>query len=322
MMKKYIGKALLAMLIAALALSAASCAVLGLLPDPAALPEWPKVTAAPGKIPPPSVSRFEGYSVRIKPVKGPEVVLTEPIAAEQLMDAFNTERLKVDGAIGKFDNRVDILDQSDEVRYSFAVASDGQLLVKSGSKAFRMPEYIYYLLEQRLWELGGSLVSGTISWQPEKKDTKMLETELPRLIKTSMFPAYGYALTYFASYKIYGVNTEVKDTAKLYMLLMYAGYDVQGNAFIPRFTQTGPATLIFKRLRADKWQLVDFRLPVEPKDHTKQAVYDSIRRVFPYEYMEPVAGDMKDTTALNKDIIRQATDYVREQKLPGLSIGD
>lgn len=318
-----------ALLCIALALSAGCSAKSASSADPTATPTptpAPRVTAAPGKVAAPAVQRFAGYVVRVKPVKGPQALLTEPIAAQLLLDASVTARLQVSDAVAKFDNDIEVYDPNSTTKYHFKAASDGQLLMRNDQgHVFRMPEYIYYLLEQKLWEVGGSLKTGVLTWQPESGSTQQLETELPRLIKAAMLPAYGYALGYFCSYKIYGLNTTTKDTVKVYMLLCYMGYDVdatKGSAFLPLFTHTSAAQLVFTRIRGNTWQFADLRLPVTPKDVNKDTTYASIRKVLPFEDMDAYDADIKDTSALTKDIVRQATDFLRENGLTGLTIGD
>ncbi len=292
----------------------------------ATAPAVPQVTAAPGKVAAPQVQRFHGYEARLKPVKGPRSQLSEPIAAQLMLDASVTQRLNVPNAVAKFGNDIEVYDPNSDASYHFQIASDGQLLMRADDgHVFRMPEYIYYLLEQRLWEVGGTLKEGTITWQPESGSTELLETELPRLIKTAMLPAYGYAMGYFCSYKIYGLNTSNKDSVKIYMLLMYMGYDIddtKGAAFLPEFSHVSAASLTFKRLRGNTWQLAELRLPVTPKEVNKDTTYASVRKVLPFEHMDAYEADIKDTSALTKDIVRQATEFLRENGLTGLSIGD
>lgn len=293
-------------------------------PTPTPTPA-PRLTAAPGKVPAPTAQRFAGYEVRIKPVKGPTALLTEPIAAQLLLDTAATTRLRVEGANAKFGNDIEVVSPDSGSRFHYKAASDGQLLMQDDyGQVFRMPEYIYYLLEQKLWEVGGTLNEAPLTWDPQT-GTQQLETEMPRLLKTAMLPAYGYALGYFCSYKIYGINTSIKDTVKVYMLLMYAGYDLdstKGVAFLPLFSHTSAAQMVFTRIRGNTWRMTDLRLPAIPKDANQQTVYTSVRKVLPFENMDAYTEDMKDTSALTKDIVRQATEFLRAYNLSGLTIGD
>lgn len=282
-------------------------------------PERPQVTAAPEKVAPPDAKRYEGYSLRLKPVHGPEVILQEPIGAELVLDAYASDRLQVKDAICKFGNRLDVLDPTGAVKDKFTLASDGQMLIKAANgRVFYAPEYIYYLLEESLWTFRGSLIESPMKWQPSA-DTTLLELDLPRLIKTSMLPAFGYANAYFTSYKIYGTNTSERDVAKVYLLLTYAGYDTRGTAFSPNFLYTTPATIIFKKID-NVWQLTGFRQPPEPKEKKDRFSYTNVRNIFPYEQMEAVMEDIKKDDGQVGDIVRQATEYLNKLGISGLIV--
>lgn len=322
--KKAILLALCAVVIFANGCKASPAASAEPTPSPTPTPA-PRLTAAPGKVPAPTVQRFAGYEVRLKPIKGPTVLVTEPIAPQLLLDAAATTRLQVTNATAKFGNDIEVADPASGSSYHCKAASDGQLLLQDDyGRVFRMPEYIYYLLEQKLWEVGGTMKDAPLTWDPQS-GTQQLETEMPRLLKTAMLPAYGYAMGYFCSYKIYGVNTSTKDTVKVYLLLMYAGYDLdatKGTAFLPLFTHTSAAQMVFTRIRGNTWRMTDLRVPSIPKDANQQAIYASVRKVLPFDSMDAYEEDMKDTSALTQDIVRQATEFLREYNLNGMTIGD
>lgn len=280
-------------------------------------PERPQVTASPIKVAPPDASRFAGYSLRLKPAVGPVVILQEPIGAQLVMDAFSSDRLHVQDAICKFGNKLEVLDPSGAAKYKFTLASDGQKLLKSeDGRVFHMPEYIYYLMEESLWSYGGSLMESTLKWQPDK-GTALLELELPRLVDTAMLPAFGYASAYFSTYKIYGVNTSERDVARVYLLLTYAGYDILSTSFTPNFMYTTPVTLIFKKMN-NVWKLTGFKQPPVTKE--KKDLYANIRTIFPYDYMDAVLDDLKDTSGQVNDIARQATEYLNDMGISGLTV--
>jgi hypothetical protein len=245
--------------------------------------------------------------------------MQEPVAAQLIMDAFSSERLQVQNAKGKFNNKLEILDPDGKPRYSFSLSSDGQMLLKytDGGKIFRMPEYIYYLLEETLWSYSGSLMDTLVKWQPDK-GTALLELELPRLLKSAMLPAYGYAMAYFTEYKIYGVNTSVRNTARVYLLVTYAGYDITGTTFSPSFLMTTPVTLTFKKAGGDYWQLTDLMQP--PQTKLAKDLYTNVRTIFPFGYMEDVMEDLKDTSFQVRDIVQLATEYLRDMGLNGLTV--
>lgn len=292
-------------------------------------PDRPQVTAAPAKAAAPGVERYQGYYLRIKPARGPEITLKEPVAAQLIMDSLQVERLQVKEKVGTFRARVDILGPDGKVQYAFTVSSDGQTLIRyKDGRVFRMPEYVYYLIEESLWTYDGTLVETPLKWQPEKGNTQ-LELVLPRLIKTSLLPAFGYAPAYFCSYKIYAVNTETRDKAKVYMLITYAGYDFEGNTFSPTFQYTTPATLIFTSTGTDTWRLAGFKQPPETKEDRN--LYTDIRTIFPYECMEEVMADIKSKRSDNetevkgveaqvKDIVQQATEYLNTVGLSGFTV--
>jgi hypothetical protein len=285
-------------------------------------PERPNVTAAPGKITPPEVTNFIGYSIKLRPARGPAVILQEPVAAQLIMEAFSSERLRVTGAKAKFGNRLELVDPEGKTRYKFTLASDGQLLLKymeGDGRVFHMPEYIYYLMENTLWSHGGSLVEKPVKWQPDK-GTQMLELELPRLIKAAMLPAFGYSMAYFTTYKIYGVNTATRNTAKVYTLVTYAGYSVSGDKFSPDFLYTTPVTMIFTKAGGDTWNLVDFKQPPQTKTKVKKDLYANVRTIFPYECMESVMDDLENVKEREKGIVRLATQYLNEMGITGLTV--
>jgi hypothetical protein len=320
-LKQYIRRAAAAVLLVAI-LTAAGCKPPTASPaETTAPPERPTVTAAPDKVQAPAADRFEGYSVRLKPARGPIVILKEPIAAQLIMDAFSSQRLQVKDAIGKFDNKVEVLNPSGETQYTFTLTSDGQQLMKSqDGRVFHMPEYIYYLLEDNLWSYSGSLMDNLLKWVPDPKSTAqpMLELELPRLLKAGMLPAYGYALSYFCTYKIYGVNTATRNTAKVYLLMTYAGYDIKGVSFAPNFLYTTPVTLIFTKVSGDNWTLTELKQP--PVSKEKKDVYTNVRVIFPYEYMDTVMDDLKTPDSQVTDIVRQATEYLNDMGITGLTV--
>jgi hypothetical protein len=311
-----------AILLAASMILASGC---GGTPAPAKTtepPERPTVTAAPGKIAPPDVSNFAGYSLNLKPARGPSVVMQEPVAAQLIMEAFSSERLQVRDAKAKFGNKVELVDPEGKVRYKFTLASDGQLLLKymeGDGRVFRMPEYIYYLMENTLWSHGGSLMENQVKWQPDK-GTQLLELELPRLVKSAMLPAFGYSMAYFTTYKIYGVNTETRNTAKVYLLVTYAGYGISGETFAPDFLYTTPVTMIFAKTGGDYWNLVEFKQPPQTKTKLKKDLYANVRTIFPYECMEPVMDDLADLSGQEKAIVRLATEYLNDVGISGLTV--
>ncbi len=326
-MKTRLKRWLALLLIVAVALAGAGCGkakhTAAASPTPA--PERPEVTPSPEKVCPPEVERFAGYTINLKPARGPMVIIQEPVAAQLIMDAYSTDRLQVQDAIGKFNNKLEVLDPEGKARYSFNVASDGQLLMKaSDGKVFRMPEYVYYLIEDQLWTYNGSLIDSNLKWDPEK-GTSQLELELPRYLKAGMLPAFGYASAYFTNYTLYGVNTETRNTAKIYLLLTCAGYEISGNSFAPRFLYTTPATLIFTKA-GDGWQLTGLKQPPNLKEKKGKDLYNSVRTIFPYDYMEDVLEDLnkvskeKGNSPQIKDIVRQATEYLNTVRITGLTV--
>lgn len=286
--------------------------------EPIATPvKRPDVTAAPEKNAAPPVERYIGYTVRVKPAHGPELLLAEPIAAQLILDAFTTQRLHVEGATGRFDNRLEVLNPQGEAEHAFSFSSDGEMLMRYGDgRTFHMPEYIFYLLEDNLWSYGGTLMQDASKWKPDE-GTAVLELELPRLIKTALFPAFGYAEAYFASYRIYGVNTSTRNVAKVYVLLTFAGYRLNEGYFSPAFLHTTPATLIFDKEGA-AWRLTALKRPAKAPD--KSQLYNTVREIFPYDYMEDVLADLKDPTAQVRDIVRQATEYLNEIGISGVTV--
>lgn len=326
-MKRMLVRCMALVLILTLALAGAGCGKgkSSATASPTPAPERPEVTPSPDKIAPPAVERFAGYTLSLKPAKGPAVILQEPVAAQLIMDAYSTERLRVENAVGKFDNKLEVLDPEGKARYSFTIASDGQLLMKAADgRVFRMPEYVYYLLEEQLWSHEGSLAASGLKWEPDKGSAQ-LELELPRYLKAGMQPAFGYASAYFTTYTIYGVNTETKDTAKVYLLLTYAGYEIDGNSFTPGFLYTTPATLIFKK-SGERWRLTGLKQPPKVKELKGKDLYNSVRTIFPFDYMEDVLDDLskiakeKSGSPQIKDIVRQETEYLNTVKISGLTV--
>ena len=310
-----------ALMLIAAAIMASGCRQANQPAAATAPPERPDVTAAPGKVAPPGVSNFAGYSIRLKPAQGTAVILQEPVAAQLIMDAFSSQRLQVQGAEGKFNNKLELLDPEGRSKYAFSLTSDGQMLLKyegGDGRTFRMPEYVYYLLEGSLWSYGGSLMDTQIKWRQPDKSTAMLELELPRLLKAAMLPAYGYAMAYFVTYKIYGVNTSVRNTAKVYLLVTYAGYDIKGTSFLPSFLYTTPVALTFTRTGGDYWRLVELKQP--PQTKQKKDLYTNVRKVTPFDYIDAVLEDLKNTDAQSQDIVRLATEYLRDMGIDGLTV--
>jgi len=230
----------------------------------------------------------------------------------------------VKDAVGDFGNKLDVLDPDGKAQYSFTLSSDGQMLLKSkDGTVFRMPEYVYYLLEESLWSYSGSLIPGNLKWDTTK-GTAQLELELPRLLKAAMLPAFGYSSAYFCSYKIYGVNTSTRDTVKVFLLLDYAGYDIKETSFSPDFTYLSAVTLVFSKVSNDVWQLTDLKQPPVAKE--QKDLYTCVRSIFPYDYMDDVMDDLKGVStqksSMNKDIVRQATEYLNAIGISGLTVDD
>lgn len=308
-------RALLALL---LALALAGCDVIGASP----VSSHPNVTPAPSKVPEPASAQYEGWSLRIKPAYGPEALLTDGFAAEKLLAAEGDQDLTVkDAGSTRFKSRMELLDPEGKTQRTYSVNSEGLLLLRTDEgRIFRMPEYVYYLIENQLWAYAGTLKDSLLLWDPEQGSDAM-ETDLDRLIKTSLLPAWGYADSYFQTYEVLGVDTGTRNTAKVYLMLSYAGYSVQGKQFDQQFQCTAPARLVFTKLSGNRWQLVDFR-QADPNADGRQALYDNLRKVLPYEYMEDVMTEMDDTSALTDEIHRQVTDYLRDRGLSSLEIGD
>ena len=316
---KPLERILSAALLAALLAQASGCSKANPSATATPPPDRPEVTASQEKIAPPPAVDFTGYSLRIKPARGPTVILQEPVAAQLIMEAFSTDRLQVKDAEGKFDNKIDLIGSDGKAKYSFTLTSDGQMLLKYAldGRVFRMPEYVYYLIENSLWTYSGSLMDTDIKWKAGS-DTSELELQLPRLLKAAMLPAYGYALAYFVTYKIYGVDTSVRNTAYVYLLITYAGYDIQGTNFAPNFIYTTPVTLMFAKTGTDLWRLAELKQP--PQTKQKKDLYTNVRTIFPYDYMDDVLTDLADTSFQTKDIVSLATEYLNEMGIEGLSV--
>lgn len=317
-MNSFTRKAAAAALISAMVL-ASGC---GKASQPAATtapPDRPTVTSAPGKIAPPDVTNFTGYSLKLKPVQGRTAIMQEPIAAQLIMEAFSSERLRVQDDKGQFNNKLEVLDPEGKSKYSFTLSSDGRMLLKSANdgRVFRMPEYVYYLMEENLWSYNGSLMDTLVKWQPDK-GTATLELQLPRLLKTAMLPAFGYSMAYFVTYKIYGVNTSVRNTAWVYLLITYAGYDIQGTTFAPDFLYTTPVSLTFTRTGGDYWKLTELKQP--PQTELKKDLFTNVRKIFPYDCMDAVMTDLENTDFQVRDIVSLATEYLQEMGFSGLTV--
>jgi hypothetical protein len=280
-------------------------------------PEVPQVTAAKAKVAPPPASNFVGYSLKIKPAQGPTVILQEPVAAQLIMDASSTDRLQAQKPEGKFDNRIDLIGPDGKSKYAFSLSSDGQMILKSlgsGKQAFYMPEYVYYLIESSLWNYSGSLMDEPLKWQPTA-GAAALELQLPRLLKSSLIAGFGYSLAYFTSYKIYGVDTSTRNTVRVYLLVTYAGYDVQGTKFAPNFLFTSPITLVFIKTTGNYWSLTELKQPSGIK-----FTYTTVRTIFSYDYMDAVMTDLKDPSFQTKDIASLATEYLQQMGISGLTV--
>ncbi len=301
-----------------LAFALAGCEVLGVSP----VSSHPEVTAAPSHVAAPAATQYEGWSLRVHPALGPEALLTDGFAVQQVLAAAGDESLTVaDAGDTRFKSRIELIDPDGKTQHTYAVNSEGLLLLRtSKGRVFRMPEYVYYLIESQLWAYAGTLKDSVLLWDPAVGADAM-ETDLDRLIKTALLPGWGYADTYFQTYEVLGVDTETRDTAKVYLMLSYAGYSVQGKQFDQQFQCTAPARLVFTKLGNNRWQLVDFR-QADPNADSQQVLYDNLRKVLPYEYMEDVMAEMEDTTALTDEIHRQVTDYLRDRGLSDLEIGD
>ncbi len=301
-----------------LALAMTGCNALGVSP----VSSHPNVTPAPSYVTEPASSQYEGWSLRVRPALGPKALLTHGFAVEKVLAAAGDESLTVtDAGKTRYKSRLELVDPEGKTQHTFEVNSEGLLLLRTeNGRVFRMPEYVYYLIESQLWAYAGTLKDSVLLWDPTA-GSDAIETDLDRLIKTALLPAWGYADSYFQTYTVLGVDTGTRDTAKVYIMLSYAGYSVQGKQFDQQFQCTAPARLVFTKLGTNRWQLVDFR-QADPNADSRQALYDNLRKVLPYEYMEDVMAGMKDTTALTDEIHRQVTDYLRERGLSSLEIGD
>ena len=184
-------KSKLAALFLAVALLLAGCNLPVL--DAPPITAHPQVTAAPGYVEAPPPTEYEGWSLRVKPANGPQALLTDGLAAQLILAAEQDKSLRASDATGRFGNRVEVLDPQGTVQRTYSLNSEGQLLLKDkDGRAFRIPEYVYYLIEQQLWAYAGSLKDSLMVWQPSA-GTEAMETDLDRLIKTAELPAWGYA---------------------------------------------------------------------------------------------------------------------------------
>ena len=156
---------------------------------------------------------------------------------------------------------------------------------------------------------------------PNSFHVELAQTDLDRLIKTAELPAWGYADAYFQTYEVLGEDTSARDQVRVYIMLSYAGYTIKDGQFDQSFQCTAPARLVFSRVQGNRWQLTDFR-QADPNVKGRQALYDNLRKVLPYDYMEDVMKEMGDTSALAQEIHRQAADYLRARGLSDLMIGD
>lgn len=289
--------------------------------DVYALIEPPQTTTVP------TVSRSANYAepgpgeyrlgnlvLDLYPAQGGTVRLNDTDLASRAMEALNDPARRT-GLTRKepFGGVVVIRNTDDEELGRFSVSGEGDLLGRDEEgNLFRLPAWIYYQMEYTLWQQQTGFHTASLQWDPEGDDA-VLKLELPSLIMPLIVQANGYADAYCLTTKIYGVRPGTEQT-KVYLLAGYAGYTLEGEGFRLTFRRITPVTLTFDKVKKNVWRLSSYQ---EPQDITSMA---SVRSILPYEYTVQAMEDMKDPAAMETELTRQATDWLRENGLAALPI--
>ncbi|MGI5878282.1 MAG: hypothetical protein ACOX7W_06705 [Christensenellales bacterium] len=313
-------------LLAALAAAALLCGcgnidVSGLV-APEAPTSIPTVTASASyHAPPEDDDRLGNLAIDVYTARGVKVRISDATAAGMLLQAMGDKSLRFEsGAKVPMDNIVVLRDADNREIARMTVASDGDHIAQpeGESNFFTIPEWIYYQIEYYLWMKDASLYAKPLTWAPEDGDGPLM-LRIETMLHTLLPQAYGYADAYVSSFKVYGIH-ESSYQVKVYLLVAYAGYIRDGDAFRQQFQRITPVALTLYRLPSNEWRYIAYQEPKASKEGKIEK--SAVRAIFPFEYTEQAMEDLSDPGSLPDDLVHKARDWLRERGLGDLTIAD
>lgn len=276
---------------------------------------YPELTQGPGFVPPPS-PEAGNLSLRVTRPDATSFTLADSACAQLVLNAARSPHNRpVDTPDWNCPNTVEVL-QGEQVLETIALIDDGSCYARNTKgEAFFFPDYAYGRLEEAGWKAFSTLLSGPLTWDPDK-GTAALEVRLPVYARAAMAATLGNADAYFHTFRIVQTQTE-KNTATLYLVGGYAAYNLDGET-LSMTKQVRTATrVVLDRVGDNTWRLAAYEMADRSGD-SRQERSDKLRQILPYELMEPVEKQLSDT-ALEADMVKeirlQAMQYLQARGL-------
>lgn len=272
---------------------------------------------------------YIGMYIEVNPVYGTKLRISNvEILPQMIMQAYNNPDNYVDIDFkNKFENQIKIYTYDDHEVLTLLIASDEGLYAREdkNSPVFRLPEYIYYIIESCLWQMGDeevnmtetacSLVEPLSDWSVSDGTAK-LELRIPHDVKTVLYAMYGNTEVIFVNYKIYSF-VELTQQVKLYMLLSYEGYDETEDGFYLRYREVIPIQMLYSWVEGGFWALTEIKFT----DYEEGKLTDTnVRKILPYQDTKTALEDLSDISTISLELRRQAMVYLSKTNRGSIEI--
>jgi len=254
------------------------------------------------------------YYLDIYPVYGESLRISDNDLLGMVLDAIENND-NIDETINcPLENTIVVRNASDTVLTQFSLASDGcKYARREDNTIFELPEAVYYAIQNALWQQWASLKDPIIIWDGQEEDTRQLELWLPFITQAMAQSSHGYSDAYLSNYEIFDVAFE-EDRVRIYTIVSYAGYAIEGGKFYRKFYNTTPATFTFLRTSGKKWMFTAYREPTDKTDRT------AVRNITPFEVLDEMMTAMEDTEELEQQVQSLARDWLIRKGLAAIDI--
>ena len=278
------------------------------------------------------ISDYAEYYIDINPAYGEKMRISQvEILPQLIMEAFKDSSNIVDYEFKeKFENKITVYNDANEKELILELASDGTIYAREdkNSPVFRFPEYVYYIIEGALWQIGdadvnftetcNSLIQPLEKWSPSM-GAAPIELRAEHDIKTMLYMMYGYTDAIFVNFKIYS-TLSLDRQYKVYRLMSYEGYDYVDEVyeddegehirktFWPRFGEVIPAQLVYSWVEGNFWTLTEIKFA--SYNEYGKLTETNIRKILPFLDTQSALQDLSDTSSFEEELERQAIEYL------------
>lgn len=284
----------------------------------------PTVTASSRYLQPPEdENRLGNLILDAYTAQGAAVRISDHTVAGMLLQAMNDPGRQFESQAGyPMDNILVIRDADNQEIARMTVSSDGDMVGRNENtmRYFNIPEWVYYQIEYYLWMKNASFYGAPLTWDPGKGDGALM-LRIDSMLRVLLPQAYGYAEAYLTSFKLYGIGEGSYQT-KVYLLVAYAGYARDGDAFKQLFKRVVPVTLTLYELSGQTWRYIAYQEPKTTAAAPSAITQSAVRAIFPYEHTVQAMDDLKDTQSLAGELTHKAQEWLRNHGLSGLTVSE